>query len=48
MEAAGKTCDAMLSCIAASRGSPSVANPLGACAEPMFFTLREVGPRSNL
>jgi hypothetical protein len=36
LEAAGKTCDAMLSCIAASRGSPSLATPLGACAEPCF------------
>lgn len=25
-------------CIGASRGSPSVANPLGACAKPMRFT----------
>jgi hypothetical protein len=26
----------MQSCIAASQGSPSLANPLGACAEPCF------------
>jgi len=36
LEAAGKTCDAMQSCIAASQGLPSLANPLGACAEPCF------------
>jgi len=36
LEAAGKTCDAMQSCIAASWGSRSLANPLGACAEPCF------------
>jgi hypothetical protein len=35
-KAARKTCDAMQSCIAASQGSPSLANPLGACAEPCF------------
>jgi CoA-transferase family III len=39
--AAGKTCNAMRSCIAASQGSPSLANPLVACDEPLFFTLRE-------
>src|ERR1700678_355708 len=42
LEAAGKTCEAMQSCIAASRGSPSLANPLGACAEPLFFTIRKM------
>jgi len=36
LEAARKTCDAMQSCIAASQGLPSLANPLGACAEPCF------------
>ena len=38
--AADKTCDAMLPCIAASRCSPSLANQIGACASPLFCTLR--------
>jgi hypothetical protein len=76
VEAAVKTCDAMLSCIAASRCSPlscavraalkprvavrgyprnacvtPLANPLGACASPLFFTPRSTrvppGPRAR-
>src|ERR1700677_5129022 len=38
--AVGKTCDAMRSCIAASRGAASLRSPLVACAEPLFCTLR--------
>ena len=47
MDAAGKACDAMQSCIAASQGSPSMASPLGACAEPLLCTPRHMISRSH-
>ncbi len=38
----------VLSCNAASQGSPSLANPLVACDEPLFFTPRHVISRIPL